>query len=60
MTAMSSYLLGGKPPHGEVSNDHSCPYASPGHTTIGSGLGRLGHGNAQLWLGRSGPFLGVA
>ena len=47
--------LRGEPPHGEVSNDHCHPYASPGHTTIGSGLGRLGCGNAQTWLGQSGP-----
>ena len=40
----------GEPPHSEVSSDHNCPYASPGHTTVGSGLGRLGRGNALSWL----------
>jgi len=48
--------LRGEPPHGEVSSDHNCPYASPGHTTVGSGLGRLGRGNALSWLSRSGPY----
>jgi len=51
--------LGGEPPHGEVSSDHSRPCASPGHTADGSGLGRLGRGKARAWLGRSGPNLSL-
>jgi len=43
---------GGWPPHSEISNDHHCPFASPGHTTMGSGLGGLGRGKAWMWLGQ--------
>ena len=48
----------GEPPCGKVSSDHDCPCASPKHTTIGSGLGRLGCGKAQVWLSQSGPSIG--
>ena len=47
--------LGGEPPRSEDSSVHYCPYASPEHTTVGSGLGRLGRGRTRAWLGRSGP-----
>jgi hypothetical protein len=39
----------GQPPHSKVSSDHYHPCASPGRTTMGSGLGRLGHGKARKW-----------
>jgi len=44
----------GQPPHSKGSSDHYRPYASPGHTAIGSGLGRLGRGKSRTWLGLSG------